>query len=292
LNIANAIWAQQGAAFEKPFLDDAQRYFDAEVGQLDFASPQAVKTVNSWVNQKTSGMIPTLVQEFPPATMMVLVNAVYFKGKWQTPFEPSSTQEQDFHLPDGKTKRLPMMYQGGKFQYFVEGKDNKQLEAVALPYNDGRLNLYLFLPAPKQSLDSLISQFNTENWQRWTKQFSKQAGSISLPRFKMSYATQLGEPLQKLGVKQLFQLGKADLSGIRKSNDLFISQVIHKTVMEVNEEGTKAAAVTGAMATGGAAPVGPPPFQFIADRPFLVVLHDSQTDAILFIGGVRSPETL
>lgn len=285
LLIANSLWARQGVQFNPAFLDRNRQFFGAEVAALDFASPQAVKTINGWVNQNTKGKIPTIIEQIGGDQVMFLINAVYFKGQWQNKFDAAKTQPQPFHLADGKTKQTPMMAQAGNYPYFKG--DNFQ--AVNLPYGQGGAALYLFLPNEGVSLNSFLRGVNFQNWQQWMSSFRNAPGDVKLPRFKMDYSSDLNNPLKALGMEVAFAQGKADFSGMREQKDLFISQVKHKAVLEVNEEGSEAAAATSVAIGVTSVRREPERFNFVADRPFLLAIRDQQTGAILFLGAVFEP---
>ncbi|MBL8191000.1 MAG: serpin family protein [Acidobacteria bacterium] len=285
LLIANSLWARQGVAFNPAFLDRNRQFFGAEVAALDFASPQAVKTINDWVNQNTKGKIPVILEQIGGDQVMFLINAVYFKGQWQKKFDAAKTQPQPFHLADGKTKPTPMMAQSGNYPYFKG--DNFQ--AVSLPYGQGGASLYLFLPAEGVSLNNFLGGVTFQNWQQWMGSFRNAPGDVKLPRFKMEYSRDLNNPLKTLGMEVAFAQGKADFSGMREQNDLFISQVKHKAILEVNEEGSEAAAATSVGMSTTSMRREPERFNFVADRPFLLAIRDQQTGAILFLGAVFEP---
>lgn len=285
LLIANSVWARQGVAFNPAFLDRNRQFFGAEVAALDFASPQAVKTINDWVNQNTKGKIPVILEQIGGDQVMFLINAVYFKGQWQKKFDAAKTQPQPFHLADGKTKQTPMMAQSGNYPYF---KGNN-FQAVSLPYGQGGASLYLFLPAEGVSLASFLGTVTFPNWQQWMGSFRNAPGDVKLPRFKMEYSRDLNNPLKALGMEVAFAQGKADFSGMREQKDLFISQVKHKAILEVNEEGSEAAAATSVGMSTTSMRREPERFNFIADRPFLLAIRDQQTGAILFLGAVIEP---
>ncbi len=285
LLIANSLWARQGVQFNPAFLDRNRQFFGAEVAALDFGNPQAVNTINGWVNQNTKGKIPKILDQIGGDQVMFLVNAVYFKGQWQKKFDAARTQNLPFHLATGGTKQTPMMSQSGNYQY-LRG-DNFQ--AVSLPYGQGGTSIYLFLPDEASSLTSLLSGLSFQKWQQWMTSFRNSPGDVKILRFKMDYSRDLNDPLKALGMGVAFDRSKADFSGIREQKDLFISQVKHKAVIEVNEEGTEAAAATSVgMSTTSMRPVQQR-FNFVADRPFLLAIRDQQTGAILFLGTVFEP---
>jgi serpin B len=216
---------------------------------------------------------------------MYLINAVYFKGQWQNKFDAARTQPQPFHLADGKTKQTPLMAQSGSYQYFK----GENFQAVSLPYGQGGAALYLFLPNEGVSLSSWLGGLSFQNWQQWMTSFRNAQGDVKLPRFKMDYSRELNNALTALGMGVAFDRSKANFSGIREQKDLFISQVKHKAVLEVNEEGSEAAAATSVAIGMTSVRREPERFSFIADRPFLLAIRDQQTGAILFLGAVFEP---
>lgn len=289
LTTANSLWARQGIQFEKPFLDASQRSFGAQTQSLDFNDPQAVGTINNWVNTQTRGQISEIIQRLDLYSRLVLVNAVYFKGQWQTKFSAASTRNAPFHLSSGKSKPVPMMSQRGDFEYFEDTSVGNPLQAVSLPYGDGHLSLYLLLPGEKSSLATLTKDLTSENWTRWMSRFAEREGIVSLPRFKMQYEADLIPPLRSNGLKLMFDAERADFSGISSKEELYVSEVRHKTIIEVNEEGTEAAAATAAV-MNTTSDSSTEPFEFVADRPFIAVLRDNATGMILFLGAVRDPQ--
>lgn len=285
LLIANSLWVRQGVQFNPAFLDRNRQFFGAEIAALDFGKPKAVQTINGWVSQNTKGKIPKIIEQITGDQVMFLINAVYFKGQWQKKFDPALTQNLPFHLLAGKTKQTQMMAQSGSYQY-LKGEN---FQALSLPYGQGGASIYLFLPDEKYSLNSLLSGLNYQKWQQWMTGFRNSPGDVKLPRFKMDYSRDLNNPLTAMGMGVAFNRGKADFSGIRQQKDLFISQVKHKAVIEVNEEGTEAAAATSVgISITSVRPVQQR-FSFIADRPFLLAIRDQQTGAILFMGAVFEP---
>lgn len=285
LLIANSLWARQGVQFNPAFLDRNRQFFGAEVAALDFASPQAVKTINGWVSENTKGKIPSIIEQIDGNMVMFLINAVYFKGQWQKKFDAAKTQPQPFHLASNSTKQTPMMAQSGSFQYFK----GENFQAVSLPYGQGGAALYLFLPNEGVSLSSWLAGLSFQNWQQWMGSFRNAPGDVKLPRFKMEYSRDLNNPLKALGMGVAFEQGKADFSGMREQKDLYISQVKHKAIIEVNEEGSEAAAATSVGMSTTSMRREPERFSFVADRPFLLAIRDQQTGAILFLGAVFEP---
>jgi serine protease inhibitor len=287
--VANSLWVQQGFSLLPSFLQACQKHYEAEVDSVDFMQDRegAAERINGWVKQNTKGLIPKLFEpsDFSPLTRLVVVNTLYFKGKWQKPFDKQATREEEFHLEGGKVKRVPMMHQSGKFDY-LRGDG---FQAVALPYGAGELSFYLFLPDEGRSLQAFLKELTAERWAQWLKGFKSMEGDVGLPRFRIEATYPLKEPLQAMGITDAFDPEKADLSGVAPLTDgrLFITKALQKAVVEVDEEGTKAAAATGVVVSVTA--YNPNRFTLIANRPFFFIIRHNATGAILFMGIVREP---
>ena len=251
-------------------------FFGAEIAALDFNSPQAIATINDWVNTNTNGKIEKIVEIINPLTMLFLINAIYFKGNWQDEFDKAMTRPGIFHLANGNQKQVQMMRREGEYPYFR----GENFEATSLPYGDGRLGMYIFLPNPDSNINEFLEKLNTENWKGWISQFRDREHDMMLPRFKLEYEVKLNDTLKALGMEVAFS-GGADFSGM--GQNLFISEVRHKTFVEVNEEGTEAAAVTVVIPDAS----GPPVFR--VDRSFFFTIYDAETETILFMGTVTEP---
>src|ERR1017187_946943 len=280
LTTANAIWYRQATPVKPAFIACNQQFFGATVDALDFSDPRSIDVMNTWASEKTQGRIKGIADGMiNPLTQLFLANAVYFKGKWEVPFEMKSTKERVFHLRGGSQKKLPMMEQARKLFY----RRGTGYQAVRLPYQGCNLAMYVFLPDAASSPEKLLGIMNEDTWQRVTEPgFSERQGTVVLPRFKLEYGVELKQPLKMLGMKAAF--GKADFSGM-SDVPLFISAVRQRAFVEVNEEGTEAATVTGvAMEHSAPEPNPPKPFEMILDRPFLFLIEDSNSAAILFMG--------
>ncbi len=287
--VANSLWVQQGFSLLPSFTQACQKHYEAEVDTVDFIQNRdgAAERINGWVKQNTKGLIPKLFEpnDFNPLTRLVVVNTLYFKGKWQSPFDKQATSEQEFYLDEGKVKRVPMMHQSGKFDY-LRGDG---FQAVALPYGAGELSFYLFLPDEGRSLQAFLKELTAERWAQWLKGFKPMEGDVGLPRFRIEATYPLKEPLQAMGITDAFDEQKADFSGIAPLTDgrLYITKVLQKAVVEVDEEGTKAAAATGVVV--GVTAYDPNRFTLIANRPFFFAIRHNATGAVLFMGIVREP---
>jgi serine protease inhibitor len=290
LNTANALWYRQTAQIKPAFLEANRTFFTATIKALDFANvPAAEAEINQWASNQTHGRITGIANGMidPAYTDLILANAIYFKGKWLDPFDKNLTKERPFHPATGAAKKLPMMEMSKMFS-FRKGSD---YQAVRLPYMGYNLAMYVFLPDPGSSPAKLLEIMNGDKWRRVTVPgFSDRAGLVVLPKFKLENTFELNQPLKALGMKTVFDQQKADLSGMF-SDPHFISEVRQKTFVEVNEEGTEAAAVTE-MATpmSSAFEENPPkPFEMIVDRPFLFAIVDTRSGMILFMGLVNNP---
>ena len=286
LAIANSLWARQDVPFKQDFLQRNTQFFGAEVSTLDFTDPNTLPTINQWVNTNTNGKITKILDEINSDMVLFLINAIYFKGTWQTAFDPSRTRDGTFHLATGDEKQIPMMTRTGDYAYH-ENYDAK-FQAISLPYGDGRMSMYIFLPYRESDINTFLEGLTPENWERWVSEFREQEIFVSIPKFKLEYEKTLNNPLHSLGMGIAFAPGDADFSRMADletlGKNLYIGEVIHKAVVEVNEEGTEAAAVTSV----GVRATSLPP-QFIVDRPFFFAIRDNETKTVLFMGTVVDP---
>lgn len=289
LKIANSLWSKQGFTLKPEFLDRARQYYEAKVTSLDFNSPAAPNAINSWVKEKTNNLIDSIVNRIPPDTVLYLINAIYFKGQWQTEFEKGKTKPDQFHLANGQQKEVQMMSQSGSYLYY-EGKD---FQAVSLPYGEGRISMYLFLPGQDTTLNDFHKNLTSAEWEKWMQSFRITPGDVMLPRFKVEYEVTLNDTLKALGMAEAFNPAQADFSGLAKltpEQRLFISEVRHKALAEVNEEGTKAAAVTSVGVSLTSISIPPKPFVMKVDRPFFFAIRDNATGSLLFMGSIVDPQ--
>jgi serpin B len=284
LSTANAVWFRDGFPIEQSFLEGNEDYFGATVGGLDFSQRAAVNVINGWAAEKTQGKIDQIVSyPMDPSIQLLLANAVYFHGAWQYQFDTNLTADDAFFLPGGAQESVPMMKQSGYYDYYA----TDSFQAVRLPYQGSNIAMYVFLPSPNSSIAELLGAMSGPWWQQTlSTDFYLQEGTISLPKFNLNYAVTLNEPLEVLGMTDAFTPG-ADFSGI-SGVPIFISTVLQQAVVEVNEEGTVAAAVTTITGITAVAS-GQQPFQMIVNHPFLFVIEDRQAGTILFMGVVVSP---
>lgn len=287
LDIANSLWARDGLEFNPTFLERTSRHYKAELRTLDFRSPSANRVINGWVSEKTQGMIKELLDQIPGDAILYLVNAIYFKGGWTKEFDPEETREGDFHLPDDCTKSVPMMRRSDKFLYFA----GEGFRAVSLPYGDERVSMHLFLPDMDSSLEEFHKSLDIESWNAWMGSYRKKRGSVTLPRFKTEYKKLLNEPLEDLGMVSAFDDADADFSKmiVTPEGNVVISRVIHEAIIEVNEEGTEAAAATAVEMKMTSVRIEEDPFVMVFDRPFFFAIRDNSTGSVLFMGSIVDP---
>jgi serpin B len=290
LHVADALWAEKDFTFLDDFLKITASDYGAGFNRVDFkGAPEAVRaTINQWVEQKTEDKIKDLLPagSVTPATRLVLTNAIYFKGDWQTQFDKVATKDEDFHLSTEQTVKAPLMHITAKLNYLNGGT----FQAVEIPYKTGELSMIVLLPNDGAGLPALEQSLTTANAQQWLSQLRGGTKIIlTLPKFKMTGQFQLGNTLASMGMAQAFQKGAADFSGMTGKRDFWISAAIHKAYIDVNEEGTEAAAATGIVMRSMAMQREQPSIVFRADHPFLFVIRDNRSGGILFMGRVSDP---
>ena len=285
LDIANSLWADISEDFKPNFLQKTRKFYDAEVTKLDFSDSNAPSVINAWVRKKTRYKIDEIIKEIDPLMVCILINAIYFKGNWAKKFDREETREGTFTLLNGKEKKVPMMYQEGKYGYLR----GEKFQAICLPYGWGRLCMYIFLPDKSYNFEIFQKRLTADNWERWIEQFKETPGSIVMPRFKVEYGTGLTDALSAMGMEVAFDAKRANFMGIRPSLTS-ISEIVHKTFLDVKEEGTEAAAAAAVVfATGIGLPEPSRLFNMIVDRPFLCAIRDNENGVVLFLGSITDP---
>jgi len=289
LNIANSLWPQKKYPFRQEFLGLLRKNYGATVTPLNYAgdAEQARVTINQWVDDKTQHKIAEIIgpRMLDESTRMVLVNAIYFQGTWATPFPEYATQSDQFYAKPDTTATVPFMHKRGRFSYGV----NDQLQMIALPYAGRKLEMLILLPRSRDGIGQLENSLTAASLSAWTSGMRDEQVNVALPKFKMSSGFDLAQTLIALGMKDAFD-EMADFSGMDGSHWLYISAVLHKAYVNVNEKGTEAAAATGVIVKLGAArPPVDPSREFRADHPFLFLIRDSTTGSILFMGRVAKP---
>jgi len=287
-DIANSIWYRNTFQINQDFVNVDKKFYDAEVKALDFTDTEgSKKTINNWVNNKTKGKIPEIVDEISADHIMFLINAVYFKGKWKYEFKKDNTVDEPFHFANGKTESVKMMVQEADLDYFKSSNS----QGVALPYGNGHFRMIVLLPDEGISLKDYISGLDETSLSDNISSLHQNKIKVQLPKFKFKCDLELKNPLKELGMVSAFTGGLADLSGMGTPSNLVISKVKHKTFVEVDEEGTEAAAVTSVeIKITSAGPGETYAIPFIVNRPFLFLIQEKDTGAILFMGQVYEPK--
>lgn len=282
ISIANSVWTEDDFEVKKAFIDVLTSYYDAESKAFDIGDPSAPGLMNSWIEDKTNGLIREMIDQLPDNTVMLLINAIYFKGQWKLQFDESKTVDETFFLAGNSQVTVPMMKQKKDFKVF-EGNGFKIAE---FPYGQGNYVMDVILPDDKEGLNSTIALINSPDYELWVNQMTEQEIEVSFPRFKYGFKRTLKDILSDMGMGIAFT-EYADFSNISEQFDLLLNDVAHQTFIETNEEGTEAAAAT--VVTVGTTSMPPPPLEFRMDHPFLYIIRETSTNSILFMGRVSDP---
>ncbi|PMP85840.1 MAG: serpin [Thermodesulfobium narugense] len=285
-NIANAIWLDSGFQPEEDFLNSATNLFDSHIENLDFQQnpKDSSDTINSWIEQNTNGLIKNLLSpgSINSNTRMILTNAIYFKGNWEKAFNPKEDSDLNFYVTSDKPVKTTFMQQDGVFFYY----ENQSKKLLQLDYKGNSLSLVIILP--EKNIDNFIKNLSDEEFRSLLRSTKPEMLDIKIPKFKFIFTSDLTKQLTDLGIKSAFTTN-ADFSGIAKSEDLYISDVVHQAYIDVNEAGTEAAATTSiGFVTTAYNPI--PVKNFIADRPFIFAIMDNKTKTILFLGKILNPQ--
>ncbi len=287
LVIANALWGQKGYPFRKEYFDLVGKAYGAGLTELDFSADTeaARQTINGWVEGKTNQRIKDLIAKglLSPDVRLVLTNAIYFKAAWAEAFRKEATKDEEFHLVGGKSAKVPMMHSSDYYRYL----DGDGFHAIDLPYLGEQASMVVLVPKEVDGLAAVEAKLTAAALDGWMGKMNHEMVSLGLPRFKTECEFQLKPQLVSLGMKDAFEYPAADFTGMSETKELFIGLVIHKSFVEVNEEGTEAAAATAVMMEAGGMP--PEPVPFTIDRPFLFLIRDAKTGAILFLGRILDP---
>lgn len=291
LNIANAIFVNDKYQLKKLFKQNMANYYDAKAEALDFSSPSTLDRINGWCDEKTRGMIPTILERVDPRTVSYLLNAIYFKAEWASMFEKNETREETFTTPDGET-RVPLMHQNVYMNYLR----NDQYAAVSIPYGNGQWMMTVMLPEDGKTTDDVISSLAASGWstdflKNPLREARRYAVDLKLPRFETAFDTDdaggLIELLKGMGIRRAFDGNSAEIPNMCENGNLYISMMKQKAKIKVNEEGSEAAAVTIAgvnCTSAGGDTQEPPKATFHANRPFVYVIHEQSSGVILFVG--------
>jgi serpin B len=284
LTVANSIWYREGFAVKNDFIGINRENYSAEIRPLDFRLPDAVKQINNWCALQTNGKIKEIIASpLPGDALMYLINAVYFKGIWMSRFDKKNTREADFYPAGGAPLKVDMMCQEAGFNYCSDTQGGY----LELPYGNNAFSMILMLPHEGKTADDLLRHLDSDSWNDALAGMYGTKVNLQLPRFRMECKYEMQEGiLPEMGMILPFTPEAADFSGISET-PLFISKVIHKTFVEVNEEGTEAAAVTSVeMGLGSPGPVEIKPVDYIVNRPFLFAIRENSTGVILFTGKI------
>jgi len=293
LSLANGLWAQHGYEFRESFIDLVKSHYGADLRELDFstAAAEACRIINEWVEKQTHGKIRHLIEPsaLGPLTRLVLANAIYFKGDWASPFEKDQTEDAPFTVTPNQKVTVPMMHQLADYSYL----ETDSFQALGLAYEGWDLAMVVFLPRKVEGLPELEKSLTPEKLRTWLAGLRPRVVNAYFPRFRATSTFMLNEVLAEMGMRLAFHLSGADFSGMSGSEHLFLSLILHKAYVDVDEKGTEAAAVTVQGVVTGARwgwhqieriPV------FRADHPFLFLIKDDRSGSILFLGRVTNPK--
>ncbi len=282
LNIANSIWYREGFSIKQPFVEINKEYFKAEIKDLDFSHPSALKTINNWCAKQTNNLIKEPLDRITADAMMYLINAIYFKGIWVNKFDKKHTSDDDFHTEDQKVNRVKMMYQQNGFRYH----EDEKAQYLDMPYGNKAFSMTVVLPKEDVSTQEALDAIDAKKWNNIINSHIQEV-KVYFPKFKIEAKYILNQVLSNMGMEQAFSRS-ADFSGITDES-LHISRIIHSTFCDVNEEGTEAAAVTIVeMELTSSPPDNVPIFE--ANRPFIFMIRENSTGLILFMGKMGAVE--
>ncbi len=280
LEIANSIWYRNDFVVQQDFIDLNQQYYDAVVNALDFSDANTKDVINQWVADKTHDKIDQIVDQISPESFMFLINAIYFKGAWKYQFDTQDTFDGEFMFEDGGSVSVPMMRQ----EVDINTLNNDLFSAIELPYGEGNWSMFIFVPRYDKSVNEITESLSSDTWNKWMKEFVPSTEvNLMIPKFSFEFEKSLKESLMAMGMEVAFSTA-ADFSGILEGGGIMISDVKHKTFIEVNEEGTEAAAVTSVeieLTSAGN--------YFNANKPFLFVIAEKSSNTILFAGRLMNP---
>ena len=287
LSIANSIWYRNTFKVQQSFIDINKMNYDAEIAALDFKSPQSPGIINKWIADKTNDKIKNVIKSIDPQTVMFLVNAIYFNGKWKHPFDEKNTSRRPFIIPGETNHKVMSMMMNADFRHGAQ----PEFDAIEIPYGQGNYNMIILLPNKNKTVNDVIASLNGENLDEWMNQMKKTDVQLTMPKFKFSFEKQLEKALTGMGMGIAFDSDKANFAKINPDpiNKLFISQVQHNTFVDVSEKGTEAAAVTVVVIGMSSTSLRPEPYLFTVDRPFVFMITEKETHAVMFIGKVINP---
>jgi serpin B len=281
MTIANSVWTEKNFAVKKSFIDILTNYYDAESKSFDIDDASAPSKMNAWIEDKTNGLIKDMIDELDPLTKMLLINAIYFKGKWKSQFDADETLQKPFYKPSGTSSEVPMMNQKADFKAY----DGDGFVLAEFPYGQGNFVMDIILPDAQNGVTQLLPSITGAAFTNWANKLSEQEVNLSLPRFKYGYKKQLKDILSDMGMGIAFS-DYADFTNIADFPPLKIGEVIHQAFIETNEEGTEAAAATVVTIV---ATSYRPPVEFNADHSFIYIIREITTNSVIFMGRVADP---
>ena len=299
LDVANSLWFDKNRfTFKDDYKKNVTNYYNAESNERNFSDPATVTAINNWASQNTNGKIPEVIKGIDKDVVGYLINAVYFKADWTEKFDKTQTELREFTLADGNKKNVMMMSDFRTYKYFNKARSSYPnpydptlgFEGIELTYGkEANVSLIMFLPDAKSSLEKFYSQLNEENLEKWLGGFYRNEGYISFPKFKNEWNRNISNNIRNMGIREAFSplTAQFEKMGTSSLGNVYISKVLHNSYVDVNEEGTEAAAVT---VIETAAASSAPTARFVADRPFFYIIRDNQTKSILFMGAVNDPK--
>jgi serpin B len=281
ISIANSVWTENNFVVKKPFIDILTQFYDAESKSFDITDPQVPTLINNWIESKTNGLIKNMVDKLDPTTVMLLIDAIYFKGKWKSQFDKDNTVQGTFYKSDGVTEQVPMMKQTYDFKIF----SGQGFSLAEFPYGQGNFVMDIILPDDNNGINNVLPLMNDNSFKGWLDQMYDRKTDLSFPQFKYGYKKELKDILTNMGMGIAFT-NNADFSNISDIRTQ-LSFVLHQAFIETNEEGTEAAAATVVGIVATVAPSGP--FILNVDHSFLYIIRETTTNSILFMGRVVDP---
>lgn len=275
------MWINNGTEIEKKFLELGKKYYSSQISNLDFTDPNSVNVINQWVSQNTDNTIPSILKEIPPLSKMILINTLYFKGRWTNEFFPENTKNEDFTLSTTDKISVNMMNAQKRVAYY----EDDDFKTVQLPYTNG-MDMCIFLPNEGVSINDFMQKIDQDKLYNWMKNFSHQDVKLKIPKFKVDTDENLVDSLKALGMASAFDPEKSNFDSIAKN--LHIGQIKQKCSVDVDEKGTVASAATIEFMAGSAATSKTPP-EFYVNRPFFFGIRDSKTGMFLFMGKIENP---
>lgn len=282
ISIANSVWVEKNFTVKKSFTDILTNYYDAESRSFDINDAAAPDKINVWIEDKTNGLIKEMIDKLEDNTVMLLINAIYFKGKWKSQFDKSKTVEMPFFKSGGNQVNVPMMKQKNDFRVH----EGDGFVVAEFPYGQGNFVMDIIIPNDQSGFNNTLAMVSDENYTSWINQMNKRETDLSFPRFKYGFRKKLKDTLTDMGMGIAFTDG-ADFSNINDMYDLLINDVAHQSFIETNEEGTEAAAAT--VVEIGLTSAPPTPLVLKLDHPFIYIIRETTTNTIIFMGRVADP---